>query len=531
MPKLVQDFNVRGSGGKVADYLPEQNAQRILQISTGGSGEVNTASNQGTDGIGVFDAKVSLDLQFRHIAPASAKITVSLNGKDIDLDVATGTTSDTVCIGDDARLSDARTPLSHALNSHTQSSNVIFMTKGASFTEIGLGSAGYSLVSGGEDEDLIWEDHYTKTEVNGLLHTQQHAITTTADHTSTATPGQVLKADANGLPVDASNTDTDVASAVSLKHSIYTLEQHNNDYHSDNYHTESDGTGVVTVHSDMTSAGSGSIITTGERGDLHEIYTLEQHNNDFHSTNYEPEFSSNNWKMYATNGSAVMTELSVGTSGQFLIGNGATSAPSFQNQPAPISHNNSYHSETYVTALGAITAVQGEATLTLGAQVSIDSSGWLEAGSTPAGTTALEYNGYFYATRVYNAVYNDYADFWRAEHGVPLKPGYCYSFNNKGLILTNKRNHKACMGICSDTFGFATGQELNGIPISVAGFLLAYVDKVYKAGTLLIPNKESILTKARFYEKRRPIAKYMFKETKLKTRNVKVNNRSWIKIL
>lgn len=34
-------------------------------------------------------------------------------------------------------------------------------------------------------------------------HAKQHAITSSADHTSTATPGQILKADANGLPVDS----------------------------------------------------------------------------------------------------------------------------------------------------------------------------------------------------------------------------------------------------------------------------------------------------------------------------------------
>lgn len=53
---------------------------------------------------------------------------------------------------------------------------------------------------------------------HAALHNQQHAITGTADHTSTATSGQMLKANASGLPVDASNTDTEVASAVSLKH-------------------------------------------------------------------------------------------------------------------------------------------------------------------------------------------------------------------------------------------------------------------------------------------------------------------------
>ena len=49
-------------------------------------------------------------------------------------------------------------------------------------------------------------------------HIRQHAITATADHTSAATAGQMLKADASGLPIDASNTDTAVADAVSASH-------------------------------------------------------------------------------------------------------------------------------------------------------------------------------------------------------------------------------------------------------------------------------------------------------------------------
>jgi len=48
-------------------------------------------------------------------------------------------------------------------------------------------------------------------------HARQHAITDTDDHTSTATPGQILQADANGLPVDATNTDADVADAVAKR--------------------------------------------------------------------------------------------------------------------------------------------------------------------------------------------------------------------------------------------------------------------------------------------------------------------------
>ena len=52
----------------------------------------------------------------------------------------------------------------------------------------------------------------------GASHDRQHAITDTADHTSTATPAKLLQADANGLPVDATNTDADVAAAVGASH-------------------------------------------------------------------------------------------------------------------------------------------------------------------------------------------------------------------------------------------------------------------------------------------------------------------------
>ena len=51
----------------------------------------------------------------------------------------------------------------------------------------------------------------TDTQISGAVtksHDRQHSITATADHTSTATSGKMLKADTNGLPVDATNTDT-----------------------------------------------------------------------------------------------------------------------------------------------------------------------------------------------------------------------------------------------------------------------------------------------------------------------------------
>lgn len=65
-------------------------------------------------------------------------------------------------------------------------------------------------------------------------HARSHAITGTSDHTSAATSGRMLKADASGLPVNATNIDTDVADAVTKKH----VEGHTLASHSTKAHAE-----------------------------------------------------------------------------------------------------------------------------------------------------------------------------------------------------------------------------------------------------------------------------------------------------
>ncbi|HJQ87792.1 MAG TPA: hypothetical protein VJ820_10100 [Propionibacteriaceae bacterium] len=60
---------------------------RITAASSGTAGEANTASNVGSAGEGVFDAKVGTDLRFRNIAPASNKVSVALSGSNINLNV------------------------------------------------------------------------------------------------------------------------------------------------------------------------------------------------------------------------------------------------------------------------------------------------------------------------------------------------------------------------------------------------------------------------------------------------------------
>ncbi len=63
-----------------------------LGYITGGTGEANTASNQGAGGVGPFDTKSGVDLQFRNLNAGSSRVSVTLDSgnKEIDVDVNEG---------------------------------------------------------------------------------------------------------------------------------------------------------------------------------------------------------------------------------------------------------------------------------------------------------------------------------------------------------------------------------------------------------------------------------------------------------
>ena len=141
---------------------------------------------------------------------------------------------------------------------------------------------------------------------------------------------------------------------------------------------------------------------------------------------------------------------------------------------------------------------------------------------------------HFYAGAVHNAVWNDLADCIEVPEDTDLEFGYCYTWNGDKVEKTSRKS-KNCIGIHSNTAGLFMGEKpTKTIQTAVAGFALAYVDKVYPEGTPLTWSDDGKLTKCtvlkRVLHPERVIATFYKEEKQESWHGVKVNNRHWVKI-
>ena len=141
---------------------------------------------------------------------------------------------------------------------------------------------------------------------------------------------------------------------------------------------------------------------------------------------------------------------------------------------------------------------------------------------------------HFYAGAVHNAVWNDLADCIEVPEDTDLEFGYCYSWNGDRVERTSRKS-KNCIGIHSNTAGLFMGEKpTKTIQTAVAGFALAYVDKIYPEGTPLTWSDNGKLTKCtvlkRVLHPERVIATFYKEEKQESWHGVKVNNRHWVKV-
>lgn len=152
--------------------------------------------------------------------------------------------------------------------------------------------------------------------------------------------------------------------------------------------------------------------------------------------------------------------------------------------------------------------------------------------------TAAAVAGTITASQVFNAVWNDIADFVAVDDACKVEAGYAYSFDGTSHKKTESYSEKGTLGIASDTYGFGVGQKAlgNQLPIAIGGFVLAFCKKVYPTGTPLTSYKEGKLIKASFFTKllfpERIVGTFYRKEPEaIWNTTVIVNNRCWVKVI
>ena len=154
------------------------------------------------------------------------------------------------------------------------------------------------------------------------------------------------------------------------------------------------------------------------------------------------------------------------------------------------------------------------------------------------GNTTVTMNGILTATKVYGAVYNDYAEF--RDQKEFIEPGYCVASTDNGQIYKTTEKFQACDGIVSDTFGFAIGEtDKCKTPLAVAGRVLAYYEgnrEDYHSGDTVCAGPNGKICKMTREEIREwpdriiGIVSEIPNYDTWGSNNIQVNNRIWIKV-
>lgn len=141
-------------------------------------------------------------------------------------------------------------------------------------------------------------------------------------------------------------------------------------------------------------------------------------------------------------------------------------------------------------------------------------------------------------SRVFNAVWNDLVDLIIVPEDTKLEYGRCYVTNGKTYKFSEKYCQEGIIGIHSDTAGFGMGKvpDKKQIHTAVAGYVLAFVDKIYPSGTPLTCGKNGTLTKMKLKDRiihpERLVATFWKDEPEeVWNARVQVNGRKWVKVI
>lgn len=115
----------------------------------------------------------------------------------------------------------------------------------------------------------------------------------------------------------------------------------------------------------------------------------------------------------------------------------------------------------------------------------------------------LKYQGDFWASRVFNAVYNDLAEFFDTKDPLAYKAGQVMIMTSHGITASTERGQKAVIGVYSDTYGYALGAQNSDekIPIGISGKVNVFIKEKCEIGDLLISGKNGFAVVANLEER------------------------------
>ena len=354
-------------------------------------------------------------------------------------------------------------------------------------------------------------DTVTKTDV-GLSNVENTALSTWIGTNKITTLGTITTGTWNGTTIGVANGGTGATSFTA-----------NSIIMSGNGTTSAFTTRAITNNTSNTTIASGTNIPTMNT----LYYGLAQINNTTQSR-----------------GISIYAPTSSGTSGYFLKASGGTTAPTWTNNLGEItfqklttsSASDSYGLFTSSNNYGSIGTAD-----TCWYNLYISRIMFNGATSTTlsydTSTSRLTYGGDFSANKVYNAIWNDYAEYRQTDS---TDYGRVYQENNNGIMTQTQNRLISGCSIASDTFGSAMGQtEKAKTAMAVSGRVLVYTYKArenYQAGMAVCsaPNGTvDIMTREEIMMYPDCIIGYVSEIPDYEewgTGHIKVNGRIWIKI-
>ncbi len=127
---------------------------------------------------------------------------------------------------------------------------------------------------------------------------------------------------------------------------------------------------------------------------------------------------------------------------------------------------------------------------------SANTNGYFDVtGVSPTGTARLNYSGYFFATKVYNAIFNDYAEYFLKDGELEAGDVVCKSRDGEGYSKSCKEYSKLVCGVVSDEYAQCIGgekdlsleeQERKYAPVGMSGRVRVKVKGMVRTGDLLV---------------------------------------------